>query len=1241
MAQDSYEPNNNFGQAATLPLSGSINCSIHQQADLDYFKFKMDQGGVISLNVPVNSTGIRVRLRVYLENSNTLVSDEIANTAGGTVTLEAVIPSGNYYLLVNDYNGGSSALNFSLGITLDLTDQCEWNQTIGEACLIPFNTSFQAKIRGEYFPAEYNNDIEYYKTTVPQGGVLSVNIPIHASGLRLRIRIFHENTTDLISDEIAPSANGTVTAEAVVPTGTYYIVINDYNGNLSASAFTVNVSFDISDACEWNNNVGNACQIKPNTSFQAKIRGENFIEEYDNDIDYYKIALDRGGVLSVNIPLHTSKLRLRVRIFLEDANSLIADGIASQQNGTITVEAVVPAGNYFIVITDYNGDLSATSFTVNVNFDTSDNGEWNHNFATAAPILNNVSFFAKIRGTYLSAEYDNDIDHYKILFSQAGTLKVNIPVNQTVLQLRVRIFAENTQDLIKEGIASAKGGTVTVETNVLAGAYYIVIYDYNGNLSADPFTVNIGNPSGPPANCILPSVYTLSTTNITPNTATLNSGMSGFSTYEFNYRSVGSSNWAAIETTNSSMLIVNLVASTQYEFRVRVKCADNSWSEWTGNEVFSTSGSGTNTCVLPQVYTLSTSNIAKNSATLNSGLSGFSQYEFNYRKVGGNTWETVSSVNSSITLSSLSSSTPYEFRVRARCTNLEWSTFTGNESFTTLVDEGSSNDKAQLYLSTTRASATDTARITVRANNFKDIGGFQFSVAIPSGKAKIVGIDNAASFPGLLIRQEAPERWGFIWYDPNLAAKTLPDSSVLVTLKVVFNTSVAENECVPIVFDIDPTDIVVSTLINQEVGEYIPSTANGEVCLLSTAKLKGTITNTAGVGVNAVSVSIGGKISTTNDKGEYEMPQLLRGRTYVIKPLKTGNHKNGVNVVDVVTIRQHILGDKPFGDPYRYIVSDVNGSGSVNVADVVIIQQLILGQIDSFSRNWVFVPANYRFSSPAAAIKEKFPEEITLTNLDGDKSEQNFIGLKMGDANNSASPKAKLIDRPGLSIAALTMQAGQKLEIPVYPHELNYIKGFQCELSTQNGGALEILGITLNEQTQLKSNNFDLSDIQSGALRILWLENLQSSLGLPNDKPLFLLQVQAKANLDLAKQLYINSADFENQFVDEELNWVKGTLIFDLTSQEKGVDQQVPSPKIYPNPSSTDPTIEFSLAHSADYTIDVFAGSGSKIKTYSIQGLPGVNQTKLDGMAAFPGGVYQYRINLPGDVLIGKFLIVK
>lgn len=1241
MAQDSYEPNNNFGQAATLPLSGSISCSIHQQGDLDYFKFTISQSGVVSLTVPVNSTGLRLRIRIYQDDSNTLLAENIANSQGGTVTTEAILPTGNYYVILSDYNNGSSSSNYTLNILFDISDKCEWNNNFGSACTIPYNTVFQAKIRGVFYPESSNNDIDYIKTSVPRGGVLSVNIPLNSTNLRLRIQIYHENTTDLLSERIASAPSGTVTAEAVVPKGSYYIVVSDYNNGLSPNPFTVNVAFDTSDVCEFNHTFSEACEIQHNSSFQIKIRGENYPENSNNDVDHFKTRVDRGGVLSVNIPLHNTNLRPRIRIFSENTKDVLAEGVASQPNGTITTEAVVPAGTYFIVIDDYNNGLSPVAFNVNVSFDVSDEGEWNNNFVTAKSVTNNISFAAKIRGVYYPEQINNDVDYYKIVFPQSSMLKVNIPSNATNLRLGIKIIGENTQDIIEGQVAATPGGAVSLEKNVASGTYYILIYDYNNGLSPNSFTVNIGNPSSPPPpNCTLPTSYTLSTTNITPTTATLNSGMSGFSSYEFNYRSVGSSNWATIETTNGSMLIVNLVASTQYEFRVRVKCADNTWSDWTGNEVFSTSGSGTNTCVLPQVYTLSTSNITKNSAILNSGLSGFSQYEFNYRKVGGNTWETISSVNSTIALSNLSSSTPYEFRVRVRCINLEWSTFTGNEPFTTLADGGSSNSKTHLYLSTSRASATDTARITVRANNFKDIGGFQFSVAIPSSKAKIVGIDNAAAFSGLLLRQETPERWGFIWYDPNLAAKTLPDSSVLVTLKVVFNTNVAENECVPIVFDINPTDIVISTLINQEVGEYIPSTANGEVCLLSTAKLKGKITNTAGLGVNAVRVNIGGKISTTNDKGEYEVPQLLRGRTYVIKPLKTGSNKNGVNVVDVVTIRQHILGDKTFADPYRYIVSDVNGSGSVNVADVVIIQQLILGQIDSFSRNWVFVPANYRFSSPAAAIKEKFPEEITITNLDGDKNEQNFIGLKMGDTNNSASPKGRFANPPGWVMPALTLQAGEQLNIPVYALDLEEIRGFQCQVRSRDVDQLEIVGVVAGEQTLLKPKNFNLSQLSTGAINVLWVEALQSELGLKDDRPLFFLKVRAKTQQELSNLLYFDQSDFENQFVDAALDWREGSLSFSQSTAIDVVNGQRIMHYVYPNPSKNEANLLLITEISTASQVEILDLSGRMIQQYWFEIKPGLNRLPLNDLSNETNGVYLYRLKIEGQKLNGQFLIL-
>jgi chitodextrinase len=741
----------------------------------------------------------------------------------------------------------------------------------------------------------------------------------------------------------------------------------------------------------------------------------------------------------------------------------------------------------------------------------------------------------------------------------------------------------------------------------------------------------------------LPQVYALTTSGITASSATLNSGISGFSEYEFNYRVVGIINWTAGTSTSGSLNVTGLSASTNYEFRVRVKCPDGSFSDWTGNQPFSTTGTGPgNTCALPQVYALTTSNITKTGANLNSGITatGFKNFEFNYRKEGIATWTSSISTNASINVTGLTQSTRYEFQVRVQCSNDVWSDWTTSVFFTTLGDVNPPPPgQTQLFISKTQASAGDTALVTIQANNFKDIGGFQFSVSIPSQKARIVGVDQAKSFAGLQMRQVDPYRWGFIWFDPNLVAKTLPDGAVLITLKVVFNVELSPNECIPITFDSNPTEIAATTLINQIVGEFIPTTTNGELCLVSRATISGTIKNTSGLGINQVKVNIGNGVVYTDGNGKYALPNLSVISSYTISPSKTGAPKNGVNVVDIVTIRQHILGDKIFDTPFKYIASDVNFSGSVNVVDVVLIQQLILGQVDSLSRNWVFIPAGYTFASPASAIKDKYPEIVSYSKLPGDLT-QDFIGVKIGDANHSASVKNRWQNKPGLQIPALNLPAGETLEVPVYAWNLEQIQGFQVQLFA-DPQALQLKGIELPQGGILTLNNFDLRSLDQGEIKILWVQALSAQVAaLPKDQALFYLKIQAKTNMQLSRELSIKEEDFENLFANQDLDWTSGVLFFNQNLQLEPAPALGIKHLIVPNPSfGVSPVLQIETAQSGAYQVVITDVMGRVVKTLNANAVPGINRETLLNLSTTAQGVYHYRVLLNGQVLVGKFLL--
>jgi hypothetical protein len=126
-----------------------------------------------------------------------------------------------------------------------------------------------------------------------------------------------------------------------------------------------------------------------------------------------------------------------------------------------------------------------------------------------------------------------------------------------------------------------------------------------------------------------------------------------------------------------------------------------------------------------------------------------------------------------------------------------------------------------------------------------------------------------------------------------------------------------------------------------------------------------------------------------------------------IRGERIGGPSVGVTTYDLVLISKHILGLEPFTSLYQAVAADVNMSNSVTTFDILETRKLILGIYDTFPLvpAWRLTRAVADPSQVAnfAALKDTY--QITLTNLTDDLTFQNldFIGIKYGDINGSAS----------------------------------------------------------------------------------------------------------------------------------------------------------------------------------------------------------------------------------------------
>ncbi|MFH1522943.1 MAG: S8 family serine peptidase [Patescibacteria group bacterium] len=137
----------------------------------------------------------------------------------------------------------------------------------------------------------------------------------------------------------------------------------------------------------------------------------------------------------------------------------------------------------------------------------------------------------------------------------------------------------------------------------------------------------------------------------------------------------------------------------------------------------------------------------------------------------------------------------------------------------------------------------------------------------------------------------------------------------------------------------------------------------------------------------------------TNALGFYEFTEVSSGGDYIVRVEKDDNSAfNGVSVSDLIKIRKHLVESEIFNQLFKVIAADVNNSGSVSVADLVKIRRYI-AEID------ILLPKGWKFySSEALLTEENYLTEglgKTYFNLTTDLNNQNFIGIKMGDVNNS------------------------------------------------------------------------------------------------------------------------------------------------------------------------------------------------------------------------------------------------
>ncbi|MBK6621323.1 MAG: hypothetical protein IPG32_10765 [Saprospirales bacterium] len=416
------------------------------------------------------------------------------------------------------------------------------------------------------------------------------------------------------------------------------------------------------------------------------------------------------------------------------------------------------------------------------------------------------------------------------------------------------------------------------------------------------------------------------------------------------------------------------------------------------------------------------------------------------------------------------------------------------------------------------------------------------------------------------------------------------------------------------------------------------------------ATLAGSVKREDGLSVHHTSVFCSGVSSYHSyEDGKFLFDDLPAGENYVLSCKRDFKPKQGVNVMDLLLVQAHILNTIPLNSPYKIIAADVNKSSTVTGLDLANLKQLILGLINSFPNNqsWRFVPQSYVFPNPANPFSAAFPESITLTNLNANLDNQNFVAIKVGDVNLSAQMSAtgELEDRYAqnlwLALEDLSSRGGKEIEIWFRASDFAGIGGMQLDLGF-DPAYLEFSSFLPGQLPGMDESHLGQTFLEEGILPMVWWEpsGNPGGLNLEDGTALFGLKFNVLKPFDhLGDLLSIHSNRIQSFAAGKNGDELELGLRF---SKSEGMAVSAKKLVAYPNrpdPFSASTVLPFVLPEPSTVQLRIFDSAGREWGNLFRDCPAGYQEWVIDGGLLPANGLYFYSLSTQTEIVLDKFIL--
>lgn len=422
---------------------------------------------------------------------------------------------------------------------------------------------------------------------------------------------------------------------------------------------------------------------------------------------------------------------------------------------------------------------------------------------------------------------------------------------------------------------------------------------------------------------------------------------------------------------------------------------------------------------------------------------------------------------------------------------------------------------------------------------------------------------------------------------------------------------------------------------NTDFCETIIELQDNNRCVGSIVRLSGKVLNEERAPLEDIVVDVMDELtgqvaySTTTDRDGAYSVNVASGKGYEVVPRYNEEHQRGISTKDLTIIQRDLLGLKDIDSPYKVIAADANRNEDIGASDISDVRKVLLGRIGEFPRNtsWRFVQAEYAMPN----VREPWdaPEGYELNFVDSEVQDLNFIGVKIGDLDNSSGFNH---NSTRSELEYVMEYEVEELERGLYRIDFygDVEQGMSSMQTTfdfdEKMNLIEIVSGAMNV------GNEHVNDVHigEGLLALAW--NGQEDIMTEETLFSFIVEMDGLWTAELTNEM-IESVGYDTDLASMNLQLKKRTEVAGNFSLAQNV----------PNPFGQSTVIGFELPKDQDFTLSFYATSGQMLKIIQGYGSKGLNEVTIN-KGDFPsnsGTVIFYQLDTETQSATRKLVVIE